>query len=756
MGGQGSGWWGETVAVRRRTKKNKNATGKVNNEIAGIILIALAVFIIVGHFANTGIIGNLIIKALSVMTGKNGQIVVAAIFFILGAKLCFHRKTVTKGNPIGVLFFFILSLMILHLLPVASKVSQKNELIAFLWKTGLESKGGGIFGALLTIISVYMFGKTGTTIFLFALSCIILVMVTPLSLNQIIKNLINRLGKGMRFVKEKLVNFLFFEEEFKSENEKKDKNSANEKLASTPVIIDFNSNHEINEKELTTKLVEPSSNTNVQYYSSQSHNLMRNNSEKNYELPPLSLLSRSSRVKSSRLNKEIIENVRILEETLENFGVKVSVTQVQKGPAITRYEIQPAPGVKVSKIVHLADDIALSLAAPDVRIEAPIPGKAALGIEVPNKEISPVYLRDILECDEFQKAESQLTIALGKDIAGNPIVADLGKMPHLLIAGATGSGKSVCLNTLICSILYKAAPSEVKLLLIDPKMVELITFNGIPHLISPVITEPKKAASALRWLISEMENRYELFSSLGVRDISRYNNYYCNQDKEKQYRPLPYVVVVIDELADLMMVAPVEIEDYICRLAQMARAAGIHLVVATQRPTVDVITGIIKANIPSRIAFAVSSQTDSRTILDLNGAEKLLGRGDMLFLPVGAVKPIRIQGAYVTDNEVEDVVKFISSQCEPVYLADFPEHISDNSPSDDNYGDPLFKEAAKLVMEMGHASVSLLQRRFRIGYARAARIMDILEEKGVVGPFEGAKPRGVLMTPEQFNRHYGK
>ncbi len=329
----------------------------------------------------------------------------------------------------------------------------------------------------------------------------------------------------------------------------------------------------------------------------------------NYCLPSLGLLSKSLKVKSNRLNKEILENVRILEETLNNFGVQVCVSQVHRGPAITRYEVQPAPGIKVSKIVRLSDDIALSLAASDVRIEAPIPGKAALGIEVPNKEVLPVYLREILECQEFSDAESKITIALGKDIAGNPIIADLMKMPHLLIAGATGSGKSVCLNAIITSILYKANPGEVKFVLIDPKMVELITYNGIPHLLSPVVTDPRRAASALKWVVGEMENRYELFASLGIRDITRYNNM-C-REHGWQHEPLPLIVVVIDELADLMMIAPIEVEDLICRLAQMARAAGIHLVVATQRPSVDVITGVIKANIPTRIAFAVSSQTDS-------------------------------------------------------------------------------------------------------------------------------------------------
>lgn len=404
--------------------------------------------------------------------------------------------------------------------------------------------------------------------------------------------------------------------------------------------------------------------------------------------------------------------------------------------------------------MRLADDIALSLAAPAVRIEAPIPGKAAMGIEVPNKEIAIVCLREILETKRFQDAASKLTIALGKDIAGNPIITDLVKMPHMLIAGATGSGKSVCLNTIICSILYKASPDEVKLLMIDPKMVELTTYNGIPHLVSPVVTEPKKAASALRWAVKEMEIRYELFASMGVRDITKYNELIRTREQE-QHEPLPYIVVIIDELSDLMIISPVDVEDAICRLAQMARAAGIHLVIATQRPSVDVITGVIKANIPSRVAFAVSSQTDSRTILDLNGAEKLLGRGDMLFMPIGAIKPIRIQGALVTESEVEETVDFLNKQGEAALITDFPAQ-EEETVEDEEFVDELFYDAARLVIDVGHGSASLLQRRLRVGYTRAARLIDTLEAKGIVGSFEGSKPRDVLMTSEQFERYYGK
>jgi S-DNA-T family DNA segregation ATPase FtsK/SpoIIIE len=475
--------------------------------------------------------------------------------------------------------------------------------------------------------------------------------------------------------------------------------------------------------------------------------------DSSYELPQVTLLQRNLKVKNPRLSKDLADNVKVLEETLGSFGVKIKVTQVTQGPAITRYEAQPAPGVKVSKITNLADDIALSLASAEVRIEAPIPGKSVVGIEVPNKEIALVHFREVLETPEFQASSSKLALCLGKDITGAPVIADLIRMPHLLIAGATGSGKSVCINTLINSILFVARPDEVKFLLVDPKMVELANYNGIPHLIAPVVTDPRKAAGALKWIVTEMETRYELFAAAGVRDIVRYN-FLRTQDKKEEHPPLPYVVVIIDELADLMMVAPGEVEDAICRLAQMARAAGIHLIVATQRPSVDVITGLIKANIPSRIAFAVSSQTDSRTILDMNGAEKLLGRGDMLYYPMGANKPLRVQGCFLGDKEVENVVVFLQSQAKPEYQ-EIPNMEIGNNPKEE-MEDELFYPAAQLFIETGTASVSLLQRRLRIGYTRAARLMDLLEAKGVVGGYEGSKPREVIMTRGQFEHKFGE
>ena len=436
-------------------------------------------------------------------------------------------------------------------------------------------------------------------------------------------------------------------------------------------------------------------------------------------------------------------------DTLESFGVGARIINISEGPAVTRYELQPDYGVKVSKIVNLADDIALNLAAVGVRIEAPIPGKAAVGIEIPNREVTAVWLREVIESGRFQNHPSKLAFAVGKDIAGNPVVADIATMPHLLIAGATGSGKSVCINTLITSLLYKASPKDVRLLMVDPKVVELSIYNGIPHLLIPVVTDPKKAAGALNWAVQEMTNRYKLFAENNVRDLKGYNAIMSKAGHET----LPQIVIIIDELADLMMVAPNDVEDCICRLAQMARAAGMHLVIATQRPSVNVITGVIKANIPSRVSFAVSSQVDSRTILDMSGAEKLLGKGDMLFYPLGMQKPVRIQGALITDKEVENIVDFIKSQCEAEYDEEIIDTIDSHSDSpqllseDD---DELLPQVIDMVVEQEQASTSLIQRKFKIGYARAARIIDQMEAGGIVGPFEGSKPRKVLITKQQW------
>lgn len=483
-----------------------------------------------------------------------------------------------------------------------------------------------------------------------------------------------------------------------------------------------------------------------------------------YMFPPLSRLQKGAAATGDSA-RELKETAMRLQQTLQTFGVRVTITDISQGPSVTRYELQPEQGVKVSKIVGLSDDIKLNLAATDIRIEAPIPGKAAIGIEVPNKENTPVALRDLLETNEFREFSSNLAFAVGKDIAGKVVVADIAKMPHMLIAGATGSGKSVCINTLIMSILYKAHPDDVKLIMVDPKVVELSVYNGIPHLLIPVVTDPKKASAALHWGVSEMEDRYRKFADFNVRDLKGYNKKLESMQEngeENVQKKLPQIVIIVDELADLMMVCPGEVEESICRLAQLARAAGIHLIIATQRPSVDVITGLIKANMPSRVAFSVSSGVDSRTILDMNGAEKLLGKGDMLFYPQGYSKPARVQGAFVSDKEVSDVVDFLKNQkLGNTYAEDIEDKIKSigSGSGSGSFGgdsgndmDELFEKAGRLIIEQDKASIGMLQRAFRIGFNRAARIMDQLGQYGVVGEEEGTKPRKILMSPEQFEQ----
>ena len=511
------------------------------------------------------------------------------------------------------------------------------------------------------------------------------------------------------------------------------------------------------EEETHTLPVEKEKKPEKELTNSQAKNLSLKNGDfnpvkkkKNYKKPPLNLLDKPVKVKDRNLNSELKEKALTLEKTLQSFNVKASVVQVTRGPAVTRYEIQPDTGVKVSSIVRLADDIALNLCAKSIRIEAPIPGKAAVGIEVENEKINTVNIGEIIGSNEFKEAKSKISFAVGRDITGKSVVANLKSMPHMLIAGSTGSGKSVCINSIITSLLYKADPDEVKLVLIDPKVVELGNYNGIPHLLLPVVTDPSKAAATLNWAVAEMTKRYKSFAEEQVRDISGFNE---KMDRiEVPDRRMPQVVIIIDELADLMMAAPSQVEESICRLAQMARAAGMHLIVATQRPSVDIITGVIKANIPSRIAFAVSSQVDSRTILDMGGAEKLVGKGDMLFSPLGAGKPVRVQGCFISDQEVERVIEFVKSESEGSdYAEDIMEDIDRVSvEGGDQESDELLPEAIECVVNAGKASTSMLQRRFRIGYNRGASIMDEMEMRGIIGPQDGSRPRQVLMTKEEL------
>ncbi len=479
-----------------------------------------------------------------------------------------------------------------------------------------------------------------------------------------------------------------------------------------------------------------------------------------YRRPPLNLLKNQPAANTGDITQELNQNAQTLVDTLKSFGVETRITAVTRGPAVTRYELQPSAGVKINRITNLADDIALNLAAAGIRIEAPIPGKPAVGIEVPNKVVNIVSIRELLDSEEFRKAESSVTVALGRDITGHVVLADVFKMPHALIAGSTGAGKSVCINSIIISLLYKSSPEDVKLLMIDPKVVELGVYNGIPHLLVPVVTDPKKAAGALNWAVAEMERRYREFFEYGVRDLAGYNRLAAKKTAvASEMKPMPQIVIIIDELADLLMVSPKELEDSISRLAAKARAAGMHLIVATQRPTADVLTGTIKANIPSRIAFKVPDQINSRTILDMGGAEKLLGRGDMLFFPMGAAKPMRVQGCFVTDGEVEEVVKYIKAGEDAEYDARISEEIErlvipDKNNKDgggfDNDDDEMLPQAIECVVEAGMASTSMLQKKLRLGYARASRIIDQLEERGVVGPFEGSKPRQVLISHDRY------
>lgn len=769
-------------------KKKGFLKDNVRHELIGIVALGLAVLGIVALYSGSnGIVGGKIKEGLTVLAG-NGRVWLLLMLGAWGIAYMNRKHINNQWRTVGVLLLWLAFEGLLHFqLPGLS--GYANETIL---DEGLLGHGGGAIGALLTMALKSSVGISGGYVVLIVTALSGALLVTNRSLIGGLQQ-VQKAGKESgRWVKNHVEDFIYviqdteenpedvFPEEplekraLKKNIKKKETKATTEplkvlepELVERPVIIktlqDLADHGGEEEKSLAdTPIIqtvlpfaeEKKQKTNPPgKVTGTPVSRLAQKESGDFQLPNLTLLNKTMKVKNPRINKDLADNVKILEDTLESFGVKIKVTHVTQGPAITRYEAQPAPGVKVSKITNLSDDIALSLAATDVRIEAPVPGKSVVGIEVPNKEIATVHFREVLETPEFQNSLSKLTVVLGKDITGSPIVADLTKMPHLLIAGATGSGKSVCVNTLINSILYKARPDEVKFLLVDPKMVELTNYNGIPHLIAPVVTDPKKAAGALKWIVTEMETRYELFAAAGVRDIVRYN-YLRTQEKKEDAPPLPYVVVIIDELADLMMVAPGDVEDSICRLAQMARAAGIHLLIATQRPSVDVITGLIKANVPSRIAFAVSSQIDSRTILDMNGAEKLLGRGDMLYYPMGASKPIRVQGCFLADKEVENVVRFLQNQAKPEYQEIPNIELGTDKPAEDT-GDELFHQAALLFIEAGNASVSLLQRRLRIGYTRAARLMDLLEEKGVVGGYEGSKPREVLLTKGQFDQKFG-
>lgn len=697
----------------KKTKKRSTANPRVielRREIEGISLIGVAILIVASlTVKETGLFGEYIKKIIFTVSGEKGAYIPTIFLSVLGWQLMRNPRKPTFTHR-----FFGFSLLCLWGITLSHMMAG---LPAYdLLPLGYE-EGGGFIGSVIVYGLYNTFSFVGTLIVLglFLIIALILMLDRPL----------------VQFLREMaaLVKHAFLRLESKGEPD------APPSLTEQRVFA-----------ALETAATEQAPIIHSQGLNGDASidlSLKSNRRLGPFHPPSVDLLRHAPRPKRGSA-RNIDQSIR-LEETLASFGVRASVIDVYQGPVITRYDLQPAPGVKVSRIVNLANDLALALAAGGLRIEAPIPGKAAIGIEVPNKEPRVVTLRELVETKVFWDS-GKLGVALGVDIAGEPVIADLTKMPHLLIAGATGSGKSVCLSALIISLLYKASPEEVKLIMIDPKMVELSAYDGIPHLSSPVVTETKKASAVLKAVVAEMEARYKTFADRGVRDISRYN-----QTLSKEEPPMPYVVVVIDELADLMMIAPVDVEDAICRLAQMARATGIHLVVATQRPSVDVITGLIKANIPSRVAFAVSSQVDSRTIIDGVGAEQLLGKGDMLFSPIGSLKPRRLQGALVLDSEIKAVTDHWRSQGDPEYKEAFLNAKEAESTQDDLQAeDELFWDAVQLVIDHGQASVSVLQRRLRVGYTRAARIVDMMEERGFIGPYEGSKPREVLITSRQL------
>ncbi len=751
---------GKTKKKRKTTKKRK-ATNKnrVKHEALGVFIIGLGLFTLFSIYTNsTGIFGYHYRRILMGLFGIVAYAMPIIIMLIGILVIVSYYKTVNKSKILLSIMSFTFILCIIHM--AYFKNYNTNSIVEFIkssYENGIDANGAGAILSPFVYLLYKLMGITGSYILLIVIFIINLIVLANLSFKNVVTYMYDKIdnqGNTEKEIEKKSFTGATVDLKGKNENE----------LPNITFINSTLGKEELEENKTKTgqdvyqiknmQLKSNTDNKDIQKVVPNDKEQDLHNSSNSYNYPSLSLLKKpKNRRVDQNAEKRVIGKARILEETLNSFGVNAKVVQVSRGPVITRYEVQPAPGVKVSKIVNLSDDIALNLASSGIRIEAPIPGKAAVGIEVPNTNTNPVLLREVLEGDAFNDHPSKLAFALGKDIAGRDIIADVAKMPHLLIAGATGSGKSVCINTLIISLLYKASPDDVRLIMIDPKVVELSNYNGIPHLLFPVVTDPQKAANALNWVVQEMVDRYKLFADKSVRDLERYNDV----QRELDDKTLPQIIVIIDELSDLMMAAPNEVEDAICRLAQMARAAGIHLVIATQRPSVDVITGLIKANIPSRIAFAVSSSTDSRTILDMGGAEKLLGKGDMLYYPVGANKPIRVQGTYVSEKEIENIVDFIKSQdIETKYNEEAIKEIETTDYSNDTIQevDELFPEAIEIVLQAGQASISMLQRRLRIGYARAARLIDEMEVRGIVSGFEGSKPRDVLITREEFEEKY--
>ena len=789
------------MAKKRRYKKRKKEASKI--DVTVITLIVLSILLAVLIYTKSGVVGLKLNEVLGGMMGVMQYMLPIGIFAIAIKLACDGREELSSKLIQYIIAIVSLSVMFSVFQISSGEISytkELSEIVKDAYFLGTQSKGGGAIGAVGAVPLEKLLGEIGAVIFCIGIAVVLVVFTFGINMSELINMIVEKIQdmreerleeknniketpaqrrKREREEKRVKAEMAKLEKEQKGQMDnqikinfggrivdnieekpglkrydhsgedlepltKQSKQQKEQMMQTEPDVIDANLFKDVEEeKEEKKKAV-------LQL----EHSMVVE--DEHYEYPPVELLGKPGKKTLRGGAKALTDTATKLQKTLYSFGVSAKVENVSVGPAITRYELKPAEGVRVSKIANLADDIALNLAAETIRIEAPIPGKQAVGIEVPNKEKEAVHLREVLDSKEFEENKSKLTIALGKDVAGNIQLADIAKMPHVLIAGSTGSGKSVCINTIITSIIYNAKPSEVKFVMVDPKVVELSVYNGIPHLLIPVVTDPRKAAGALAWAVQEMDDRYNKFASKGVRDLKGYNKAI---EKENEFGKLPQIVIIIDELADLMMVAKNDVEDAICRLAQKARAAGMHLVIATQRPSVDVITGLIKANVPSRIAFAVSSQVDSRTILDSIGAEKLLGKGDMLFFPSGAPKPSRVQGAFVSDDEVEKIVDFVKSNGTATYSEDILESIENSNKTDKEIAqsneeddtDPFLMDAIQTVVETGQASTSFIQRRFKVGYARAGRIIDQMEERGIISGYQGSKPREVLMTLDRWN-----
>lgn len=795
-------------STRGTIKKNQENT-VLRSEILILGMLAVCIFLLISNFGLGGLIGDILSALMFGIFGWMAYLIPVLLFGITAFLISNKGNKHAYIKAVAAIVFVIVVTAVLEL--VVNSYHPGTELMEYYRQASVGKEAGGLLGGAMITFLCPAIGIAGTYIVLILLMIVCIILITEKSLlkplGQKSKRIYNdartrRQSTAERSIREK--------KKTKEKKEQLEKRNESKKISGVSFATTLGDTHskrkspdiqELNilEEEALPPLFDEEkisdSEKRPEFVIQRSESLQMEEPTvdkslhkkadepiqqpedvereiqkqediqlKDYKVPPISLLKRGKKG-GGNSDRQLRETALKLEQTLQNFGVKVHVTNASCGPSVTRYELQPEQGVKVSKIVGLADDIKLNLAVTDLRIEAPIPGKAAVGIEVPNSENSAVMLRDLLESKEFQQSSSKITFAVGKDIAGKVVVADIAKMPHLLVAGSTGSGKSVCINTLIMSILYKSNPEDVKLIMVDPKVVELSVYNGIPHLLIPVVTDPRKAAGALNWAVAEMMKRYQLFAEYNVRDLTGFNEKVLElKGEENAPKKMPQIVIIVDELADLMMVAPKDVEGAICRLAQLARAAGLHLILATQRPSVNVITGLIKANMPSRVAFAVSSGVDSRTIIDMNGAEKLLGKGDMLFYPTGYPKPVRVQGSFVSDQEVQKVVDYlIQNYGDATYSDELEEHMNADlgvdsgaalvttSEESDNR-DIYFTDAGRLIIEKEKASIGMLQRMFKIGFNRAARIMDQLAEAGVVGPEEGTKPRKVLMSKEEFEQ----